>query len=70
MSNAGIVEDRLAVLEREVADLKRRMAPQGQPQNWLENVAGSMQDEPEFEKVLELGRVARRQETSPADDRS
>ena len=68
MSHTMAVEDRLAVLEREVAALKRRVAGAGRCDNWLEQVAGSMQDEPEFDKVLELGRLARKEQKPPGDD--
>ena len=61
------MEERVALLEREVADLKRlAIAPaiaadpvknNGTPEaNWIEKISGSMKDFPEFEEVLRLGR--------------
>ena len=67
MSHTMAVEDRLAVLEREVAALKR-MGGGAQHGNWLEQVAGSMQDEPDFDTVLELGRLARSGQRATGDD--
>lgn len=64
------VEDRLADLEREVAALKRCIAGRARNGNWIEQITGSMEDEPEFEKVLELGRLARRAQTASGDDQA
>jgi hypothetical protein len=68
MPNATMVEDRLAALEKEVATLKYRLAGRGPSADWLTQVAGSMQDEPDFDKVLELGRQARKGDTPTDDD--
>jgi hypothetical protein len=50
------LESRMKTLEQEVAALKRR-ADHG---DWVNRLTGSMQNEPEFEKVIDLGREARR----------
>lgn len=63
------IEERLAALEREIAELRqlqttsRLKVPPGA--NWVEAVSGSMEDNPEFEKVLEYGREIRRQQLTP-----
>ena len=67
MGHAVLIEDRLAALEKEVAALKHRIAGQGPGADWLTRVAGSMQDEPDFDTVLELGRQARNAD-QPAED--
>lgn len=67
MSQSPVVEDRLQALEREVAALKQRLARQDPTNGWLTKVAASMQDEPEFDKVLELGRLARAEQNTVKD---
>ena len=68
-SDQRSIEERLAALEREVAELRRRRpvirvaVPPGA--NWVDAISGSMKDEPEFEKVIEYGREIRRQQLTP-----
>ena len=55
------IEDRLTLVEQEVARLKERAAhPAGG--GWLDRVTGSMGDYPEFARVLELGHELRRED--------
>jgi len=61
------VEDRLSTLESELEGVKRRLAAMHKPRAWLEEVAGSMDDWPEFEEVVRLGREFRQSVTDPAD---
>jgi hypothetical protein len=49
------VEDRLSALESDVQAVKRQLALLAKPRPWLDDVAGSMDDWPEFEDVLRLG---------------
>jgi hypothetical protein len=58
MSQATI-EERLAVVEAELAELKRQLNGRTATANWLDRIAGSMKDEPEFAEVLRLGRAIR-----------
>ena len=58
MSSTPTIESRLELLEREMAELRRRL-PVEPSANWLEKIAGSQEGEPEFNEVLELGRKAR-----------
>lgn len=51
------VEDRLSALETEVALLRKKLAPDP---NWISKISGSMQDYPEFDEVLRLGREIRK----------
>ena len=50
------LEQRVALLEDEVAEIKRQIAASGTTYNsWLDAMAGSMKEFPEFEEVLRLG---------------
>ena len=55
------IEERLAALEREVADLKRKL-PSTEPvvKPWWEITAGIFADDPAFEEAMELGRQYRK----------
>ena len=53
------VEERLAVAEAELAELKQRLNGRTAYTTWLDRIAGSMKDEPEFAEVLRLGRAIR-----------
>jgi len=59
--SAPVVEDRLNVLERELAEVKvelARVAAQsnGARPDWLDVMKGSMTEFPEFEEMIRLGR--------------
>lgn len=53
------VEERLSALESELQAVKRQLARIEKPRAWLDEVAGSMDEWPEFEEVLRLGREFR-----------
>ena len=53
------VEERLSALESEVLAVKRQLATLGRPRAWLDEVAGSLDEWPEFDEVLRLGREFR-----------
>jgi hypothetical protein len=65
------VEERLAVLEKEVAQLRQQVDQLAKPQgNWLDRISGSMKDIPadvweEFQKLCKEVRYADR----PPDDK-
>jgi hypothetical protein len=59
MSTEPTIEQRLAALERAVADLQQQVAAQPAPGNWLERIIGSFKDEPAFDEVLEYGQAFR-----------
>ena len=64
----GTVEDRLALLERDVARLKAQVHPANGEGNWLNRIAGSMSGHPDFSQVLELGRELRQADRAAEDD--
>lgn len=59
MIDEVILEQRLAVLERAIADLQLRVAGAPASSNWLDNVTGSISDEAAFLEALEYGRTLR-----------
>lgn len=67
MPQTPSTEDRLAILEAEVARIKAQIEHGAQPPNWLDRVVGSMSRYPEFREVLRLGREFR-QVDRPSDD--
>ena len=60
------LEQRMAALEAQVRDLEKAMQARSPAQNWLDQVIGTMKDEPAFDEVLAHGR-AMRQADLPAD---
>ena len=59
------LEQRVAVLEDEVAELKRQIAAPATTQTgWLDVISGSMKEFPEFKDVLRLGAKWRREQAS------
>ena len=67
MVDEAVLEQRLAILERTVADLQRRLDAAAKPSNWLTKITGSISDEAAFLEALEYGR-ALRQADRPADE--
>jgi hypothetical protein len=59
------VEERLAVLEREFAELKQHVAPK---QDWIAKVSGSFKNDPDFGEILRFGREIRDAEGSANED--
>jgi hypothetical protein len=68
MSQGITVEDRIAALEKEVAELRRRIDEATRPQeNWLQKMAGSMKDNPAFPEAMALAAAWRRADR-PAEE--
>jgi hypothetical protein len=67
MIDEAILERRLATLEQEVADLKRKSQSNSISGNWLDKLIGSISDESAFLEALEYGR-AFRQADKPNDE--
>jgi hypothetical protein len=53
------IEDRLAVVEREIAELKRRLPAEQLQEDWVDAMSGVFADDPEFDEVVRLGREMR-----------
>ena len=69
MLQETIVESRLAALEKDVQSLKQHLSDNPKARNWIAQVTGSMEDFPEFDQVLELGRSIRREDAPIPNDR-
>ncbi len=57
------VAERLAILEKEVAELKRHLEVTSG--DWPDCLFGRMKDFPEFDEVAEMGRELRESQTDP-----
>ena len=54
------LKERVAALETEVADLKKRLGrSMGNEKPWWEEIAGTFENDPLFEKAMKLGRAYR-----------
>jgi hypothetical protein len=58
------IEDRVAALESEVAQLKRKLAAVEQPTKaWWKRIAGTFADDAAHEAAMQLGRSYRQAQT-------
>lgn len=64
------VEERLAALETEVAQLKKQLAREKPPSDvpWWERRFGAFKDDPLYEEAMRLGAEYRKSQPTPADD--
>jgi hypothetical protein len=53
------VEERLAALEKAVAELQLQLTNRNGSPDWLDKVIGSISDDEAFEQALEYGRAYR-----------
>lgn len=67
MLDEAILERRLAIIEQEVANLKRKSENNSLSGNWLDKLIGSISDQSAFLEALEYGR-AFRQADKPNDE--
>lgn len=67
MSADHALEQRLAAVEAELEQLKRLVHARVPAPNWVEQLAGSMKDEPAFQEVIEYGRAFRQADRPPED---
>jgi hypothetical protein len=65
MLDEMLLEQRLAALERAVAELQQRLAVAAPASNWLENIGGRISDEATFLEAMELGRAFRQSDRPP-----
>lgn len=54
------IDERLTAVEKELAELKERVANQEKNGSWIERIAGTFKDDPEFDEIVRLGREFRR----------
>jgi hypothetical protein len=66
MSNT--IEQRLANVERELAELKGELQTLKPARNWIDSICGTFRDDPEFDEVLRLGKEIRDAEQPPEDN--
>ncbi len=59
MSTKETLEERLAALEREMKDLRKRVEAGNRSNDWRSRPRSSLRDMPEFEEVLRLGKEIR-----------
>jgi hypothetical protein len=59
MSQLEVIEERLSAVEQELAELKRSIAARSQEPSWIERIAGTFKDDPDFEEIVRLGREFR-----------
>ena len=59
MLDSATLEQRLITLEQVVSDLQHKVDRQPSPDNWLENLKGSISDDVAFLEALEYGRAFR-----------
>lgn len=60
MSEQQPIEQRLAEVERALADLKRRLPLSTDGKSWVEQIAGTFKDDPDFDEIVKLGREFRK----------
>ena len=60
MSEALTLEERLEVVEHELAELKQRLPAADPAKSWIEQIAGTFKDDPDFEEIVRHGREFRK----------
>lgn len=46
------VEERLSALEKELKELKQQVTVQQEQRSWIEKIAGTFKDDPDFEEIV------------------
>ena len=59
MSASDDLETRVATLEKDMAEVRRRLGDSTSMQEWLRRVSGRFKDDPEFDEIVRLGREMR-----------
>ncbi len=59
MTQLDTIEERLKVVEQELAELKKTVAQGDSGPSWIEQMAGTFKDDPEFDEIVRLGREFR-----------
>ena len=61
------LEQRMAVLEEAVRELREELNARKPAPDWLDRVIGSMKDEPAFDEVVAYGRAIRQADRLTGD---
>lgn len=59
MTPLTVLEQRVAAVEKELAKLKLRVESPPTATSWIDQLAGTFKDDPEFEEIVKLGREFR-----------
>ena len=65
MSESTTIEQRLAQVEKELADLKNDVRGLRSAGNWIDAISGTFKDDPEFDEILRLGKEIRDADRPP-----
>ena len=60
MSSNGDIEHRVAVLEEELARLKRSLGKDATKRSWVDQISGTFKDDSDFDEIVDLGREIRK----------
>jgi hypothetical protein len=69
MNQPSPLEQRVNILEREVAALKQQLGNGPHPANWIEKITGTFEGDEEFAEIIGLGAEIRRADRFTEDDR-
>jgi hypothetical protein len=59
MANANTVEERLAKIERELAELRNRVGSPENKSHWITDMVGRFENDPVFDEIARLGKELR-----------
>jgi len=65
MLNEAQIEQRLRAVENAISELRQYSFVRPPAADWLEQISGSLKDDPAFEQVLEYGRQMRHADRPP-----
>lgn len=54
------VKERITAVEQQLVELKRRLPSQQDGKSWVERIAGTFKDDPDFDEIVRLGREFRK----------
>jgi hypothetical protein len=63
------LEQRVDLLERELAALKEHLTVGPKPPNWIESITGTFEGDPDFAEIVKLGAEIRRTDRAVEEDR-
>jgi hypothetical protein len=59
MSATDDLEARVATLEKDMVEVRRRLGDSTSMQEWLRRISGRFKDDPDFDEIVRLGREMR-----------